>query len=277
MKKLLNFRPSLYLALNIVLGILISYTAIFGYLLFLVLLSIIFIAIQLLFILMYKGGGYFSGKGLVKLKIIFLAITLIMTCVSGLIFTTTITDYDNKNLPDGEYTFRARVSEITEGENGKSLVLTNLVFDDPSIGKLKHKCSLFVYDNCTVKLGDVVIITTVVTNRYSIYDNKFSATYVDKGIKYTAKISGENILVLHNTMNIFDRANLFIKDSLMQGMGRQEFGVSYALLCGNSDFIDEEVLQSFRSAGVAHIFAVSGLHIGFFCSNSKFYMRQTKL
>ena len=38
--------------------------------------------------------------------------------------------------------------------------------------------------------------------------------------------------------------------------------ITCAMLTGNSGFMDEDVLQNFRYGGVAHIFAVSGLHIG---------------
>jgi competence protein ComEC len=49
------------------------------------------------------------------------------------------------------------------------------------------------------------------------------------------------------------------------------------MLCGNSDFIDGELLENYRSVGVAHIFAVSGLHIGFLALVLKFILSKIKM
>ena len=59
-------------------------------------------------------------------------------------------------------------------------------------------------------------------------------------------------------------------------MGEGEFAFSYALLVGNDDFMDDGVITQFRQAGVAHIFAVSGLHIGFLAGVISFVLRKLK-
>ena len=63
---------------------------------------------------------------------------------------------------------------------------------------------------------------------------------------------------------MFESINIFIRDTLKVGLDLDEFTVAYALLCGNSDYMETEIIENFRASGVAHIFAVSGLHIGFF-------------
>lgn len=40
------------------------------------------------------------------------------------------------------------------------------------------------------------------------------------------------------------------------------YGVNYALLTGDTQYISEDLLLKYRETGIAHIFAVSGLHIG---------------
>ena len=39
--------------------------------------------------------------------------------------------------------------------------------------------------------------------------------------------------------------------------------LSCAIIMGNREFVDKPLVRSYRDAGVLHLFAVSGLHIGF--------------
>lgn len=40
------------------------------------------------------------------------------------------------------------------------------------------------------------------------------------------------------------------------------YGLNYAVLTGDTSFIDSTVIERYRNVGIAHLFAVSGLHIG---------------
>lgn len=53
-----------------------------------------------------------------------------------------------------------------------------------------------------------------------------------------------------------------IKDRLYAGMSEDSASVAYAVLTGETSGIDEGLLENLRAGGIAHIFAVSGLHVG---------------
>jgi competence protein ComEC len=114
-----------------------------------------------------------------------------------------------------------------------------------------------------IELGDHITFSGKLTERALQTDGKiFYYTLADK-IKYSAFINASEITVIKGDKTIFQKINLAVKDTLNSGMNKDEFPVAYALICGNSDFIDYEILTSFRQSGVAHIFAVSGMHVGF--------------
>ena len=46
-------------------------------------------------------------------------------------------------------------------------------------------------------------------------------------------------------------------------LDQESFGVAYAMILGDTRYIDDQTLQAFRNVGIAHVFAVSGLHVGF--------------
>lgn len=60
----------------------------------------------------------------------------------------------------------------------------------------------------------------------------------------------------------FLRLNAAIYNVLHEEMEREPADVGYALLTGNSGSVDGGILTAVRAGGIAHIFAVSGLHIG---------------
>lgn len=54
-----------------------------------------------------------------------------------------------------------------------------------------------------------------------------------------------------------------IKSVIYNSMGPKTAGLSYALVTGDKSGIDSGITENFRSAGLSHILAISGLHINF--------------
>ena len=60
------------------------------------------------------------------------------------------------------------------------------------------------------------------------------------------------------------QVSAYCDQQLKQLVGRtQEYGIAAALLLGVKDRLDHEVLEAYSSAGLMHLLAVSGLHVGF--------------
>jgi predicted membrane metal-binding protein len=115
-------------------------------------------------------------------------------------------------------------------------------------------------------VGDVVEFYAKITDVGLKYDGRYSWSNVASGVKYFCTVSREDLAITANDRTLFEDFNVFIRDTLRSGMDDDSFAVAYAMLCGNSDYTDTDVFDGYRSAGVAHIFAVSGLHIGFLSS-----------
>lgn len=54
-----------------------------------------------------------------------------------------------------------------------------------------------------------------------------------------------------------------IYDALSYSLGPENASAAMAILTGDSEGISDESMQKYRNAGIAHIMAVSGMHIGF--------------
>jgi len=174
-----------------------------------------------------------------------------------------INNYEKANLNAHSYKITARVEEVSPTDLGSRLILSSAYVEGDFNGRLNYKISLYVNGDSNFEIGDKISLFAKLKDKPLIYSGRVLSDDISNGIKYTASISADNITILENDKTIFQSVNTFIKDSLYDGLEENEFSIAYAMLLGNSDYMNEQVLSSYRSAGVAHIFAVSGLHIGF--------------
>lgn len=82
----------------------------------------------------------------------------------------------------------------------------------------------------------------------------------EENIKYTCSVYGT--IYSEYGYSFFGNIRSRIRDALYDNLDKDTAAICYAMLVGNTQGIDTETMQSFRFGGIAHIFAVSGLHIG---------------
>ena len=102
------------------------------------------------------------------------------------------------------------------------------------------------------KLGDYVLI------KDGVDTVKFK-----KGIRYRVTEFLSDVYVVDGEANLGEKIRLYVKDLLGEYLSDDAFGVAYAMLLGDKSEMDSEISDMFSNVGIAHIFAVSGLHIGF--------------
>lgn len=158
---------------------------------------------------------------------------------------------------EGTYFITGTVASFTVGNGRCDVLLEDLAFDGaPAGGKLR----LTVLSE-DVRAGDILAFETSVKrnglpmsgNQYAEYCYYSDIRYEGSGVEYNKTGTGKNFL-LRIVSALYDR--------LDGGMGGAEAEVAFALLTGNSRGMDEGISEEVRTGGIAHIFAVSGLHIG---------------
>ena len=271
MKKLLNFRPILFVALSLCLGIITSYFHMQNKIVW----CIFFIATFLLAILSFLT--IFSVKGARIRNLIFAFIFLIFFVVGSLGFSLSMNRYNNANLGGRNYDITAKIVDVNKDDSVTKLVLDNAYIDGNRVGYLHYKISLSVYGENDLEIGNIISFNANLYDKDYMYEDRFNANDIERGIKYNSSISADKITIVANNPNIFERINLFLKNSLKSGLDKTEFTIGYALLTGNSSYMDYDLISSYREAGVAHIFAVSGLHIGFLAGALTLLLKKTKI
>lgn len=155
----------------------------------------------------------------------------------------------------GKYEIRGTVVSFS-AENGYSTaILSHLAFDGERVAG-KMQATFYTEE---VRPGDVVVFTANVKKSGAPTEDYAEYLFANN-VRYTASYASCEIEGVSS--DLFYRLNASLYDLLHENMGKNEADVAYALLTGNSRGIDGELLQAMRTGGIAHIFAVSGLHIG---------------
>ncbi len=273
MKKIMNLRVVFILALSLIVGILSAYFIFMSNAVYAIVFLSVFIAcVSAYLINSIVRKKYLSGTALFLLSALFI--------ITGyLSFNHVLNRYEDYQVGEHYYSaIEGKVDSVRETESGYMLILKDLSVLDNGKEKVDGKLALYVSEENFADIGDVVEFSAYVSTKTAIYEGKLSSSYIERNIKYTASVySNSDFKVKYNDKNVFEKVNVIIRNALSKGMDGNAFATAYALLTGNAEYFDEDVITNFRQAGVAHIFAVSGLHIGFLYGALSFIFKKLKL
>ncbi|MBE5757294.1 MAG: ComEC/Rec2 family competence protein [Clostridiales bacterium] len=268
-KKYINIRPVLFTAFSLILGILFAYFLIKNSLVSYLLLFLTFFA--LIFSIFY------FRKTPDCIRIIKCTIYMTIAFIIGLTsFNAILENYNNANIKEDNYIVQGEIQKVSSTTEGNFYyVIDNVKFllDDKVI---ENSFNFSFYYPEELELGDEVSFEAYVKNYDAFYNGNFSINKVQKNVKYYT-YNVKNLVVTGKSPTIFQKANSLIKDVLKENLTEETFGVSFALMTGDSNFIEDDLLQNYRNAGIAHIFAVSGLHIGFLCAILSFILNKLRV
>ncbi len=239
----INFRPVLFAAFGLAFGIFLFFKIKFGALR----------ASDFLLCALFLCGIFRRPVRFKSAAAVFCAFALFASVGAGLAFAQTARF--SYGVPAGEYKVSGRVISAAE-ENGYSSLLLDCLYADgtPSGGKLRLRVG-----QEGVKVGDIVAFTATL-KRAELPQNGMGEDAFASDLRYTASVS--ICEVTDRTKDPFLLLNAKLYETLHENMEKDEADIAYALLTGNGRGLDGEFSEGVRKGGIAHIFAVSGLHIG---------------
>lgn len=246
MKKLVNFRPFFY-----------CFLAFFGAILFakqIFLSNWVSIVLFILIIAALTTTCLLRNKPKILLLIlVFITLGIAMYLVEIASFNTPI---KQKNL-----FVEARVSQSVTYNKKHYVVLENVVVEGEELGSNAY---LTFYGAPYLNEGDnIEFYANLTPVSCFTSDGKVQSSLYKKGCKYYAnKVSNTEIVVVSSSPTIAESVRSSIKQNISQNMDEENAAITYATLFGDKSEIDSEVISSFQTSGIAHILAVSGLHVG---------------
>ncbi len=265
-EKLFNFRPALFAAFFLVLGIVFSYYRLTRGASHLWLLPLLIVLLALVF-------SESVANFLVRLS----TVVLLLSCffVGGTIFRSQIRSYEDMPIYTGEHIV---VGEVKSKKDGGS---TRLILTEIFIGEDRVEGRMIVYlpvYRCEqIRVGDRVLVKGTVKTDTSFFGKYGFKTEAIRDRKaYTLTTDGECVKVGRAT-NIFLLVRSRLEEVVYESMDETAASLTVALLTGDVDGADEELMDNMRYGGIAHIFAVSGLNVGALFAACLFLFSKTKL
>lgn len=238
-----NFRPALFAALFLA----------FGIFLYLRIRFKSFAVSDLLFLAFFL---FFALPPLNKKRVLPVVVLFAICAGLGALSAHLYTERFLSGATDGEYAVQGAVVDISQGEGYAVATLDDLSLDGRSYsGKLR-----VTVGTDEVRRGDIVAFEGSVKHAGLPRGDFYSSYCYQADIRYTA--GSPEIAKTGTTSNPLLRLKARLYDTLHANMGRDEADLSFALLTGDTKGMDGGLKQAVQRGGIAHIFAVSGLHIG---------------
>lgn len=271
LEKLFNFRLCLFCAVALCLGIVFGYCIFFGSNLVSILLIVGFLLSLSLYVFI------FTTKESRKKSLIFSLVFIVFFLFGFGTQNIQLANYRSADLGNHYYSIQGEIKEVYQTEYGAKYILRDVYIDGNVKGYLSYNVEAYVYGEKLYDLGDIIKFNSYLQDKSFTYDGRFSAYSIEENVKYSVTILDTDITFIKSNPDVFQKVNILIRNNLQAGLSDESFPVAFAMLTGNSDYIDLDTLIKYRQVGVAHIFAVSGLHIGFIALVLNFIFEKLKV
>ncbi len=159
---------------------------------------------------------------------------------------------------DQIYLISGTVKEKGSTAYGEYVIIDNVTaYDDKLSGKVRVYLSEKYGDFCDV--GYTVQFYTQLKFNDAFPYGELNY-YAEDNVKYTCSNYSELKSTYHFSLSGSIRS--LIKNTFYENMSYDTASVCYGMMLGDTQYVDNDALENFRYGGIAHIFAVSGLHIG---------------
>jgi len=267
--KVLQF-PLARITIAFVIGILITY-----FLKPIPMIVFLFLAVSIIIFL----TAYFLSKTNRKFQLFFGIATYLLALAVGITTQTVHTDSNQqnnythcKNIFDKKHTFTLTLREKLKSNtfNDRYIALLNSVDNKKTTGRILlniNKDSL----NHKFVIGNQLKINSLLSkNTNQKNPNQFDyRQYLENKQIYAQLYAEPNEIQLSYEIikDIWfytsQLRNRIIQNLEKSNFGNKELNVAVALIMGQQQDIDPEIIQDYQYAGAVHILSVSGLHIGF--------------
>ena len=249
-EKFCNHRIPLIVAISLVLGVIIGYALSSCHLIFPLVIAIILCVVIFVFLMFF-----FDAKFCVVIFFIILFFFVGFISVSLKVYGNISRSFDGYKEISGE----ARVKSVSVDGDEYTVIAENF-----RSGDLNGGIRLKTYTDLSV--GDIIKIDGkakyVSCEYFNIHPLKNS---------YDFEAYFASVTIVKKTADFFSSISSKAETALMSNMNETEGGICVALLLGDTRYVSQELYEKFSLSGVAHIFAVSGLHVGFLATAFSFF------
>lgn len=261
MKRLINVRYPLCFCIGLILGIYASFETYFGNIWLVICFAVVLTALFIV-CLATKSSLY---KAVLCAAI---ALTVGFACMQ-----LAIVDQNGNAAVSQEVVITGRVCDVKRNGKKYNAVYLEDCTDNGGV-KLRGRIRYVVFDGDKYQTGDVLTLRGTLDSVYPVKAD-VNTFYVKNNVRYDITDVTELDSML-GQVKLDEKIRRYIYDTTKTYM--QDNGdVAYALLTGDRNALDENKADAFSAAGIAHLLAVSGLHVGFLVAICTFLLKRFKL
>ena len=201
------------------------------------------------------------------------ALALAIILVGGFTSFARLKNFENTNVGLDELCeVSGRVTEKGYAGEGEYVICDRLNIDgEKAGGKMYVYLSQRYGEFCDV--GYTINFTSLVRPQ-TAFEYAELNYFAEQDIRYYAPVYSN--LKSQYGFSLFGTLRAKIRNLLYENTDSESAGICFALLTGNTDGIQNSTMLNFRYGGVAHLFAVSGLHIGILFSIVRFITKKLR-
>lgn len=200
----------------------------------------------------------------IKRKIVYLLIPVFAFIFACSIFNISVNSFNN-NANINPTNIYCRVYSISSVDNGIIRVKAdNCKFDGKGY---KTNINILIYDDESnfknVEIGSVISFKPIKFYKSDLEYNSSipNSKMFSDNLKYTATCNIDNLMVQKIDKTFVEKIKQNIKDNLSGNLSNENVEIAYSALFGDKELLSEEQYSAYRLSGIAHLLAVSGLHV----------------
>ena len=269
-KRVLNIRKPFTVFVGMIVGILLAYffvVKIFAKssVVFLIIISSILLLLAVASIVCvvlhkYGIGGEIVAKCYKYCKeIILMFVALIVAVILAIIsLLSYVTEYNIS----GTAIVTAVVENITEYEYGYAVDLCDV--------KVEISDQTYTVDHAKVYVSDDQIVGKLEVGTVIKFDGDFGDPNVFNDNNFLMFVNGNgcvinvdgNVDIIRSSITLRSKILNYVKSVIYDNMSKSNGILSYSMLFGDTNDVNNDINLVFSIAGVSHLLAVSGLHVG---------------
>ena len=263
-RKVVNFRASLFAVIGVILGIFAFYEILFG--------DFYFLIVSLSLCLVFGIVTFILKRKAWKISVFVLVFIMLGFVVSQLYYANRV---KNETLGvSAEIT--GRVTDVAQNGDGETRwrYLDGCSGKDGTAFDGRVKVIFVGQSELNLSVGDVV---TVRGTMYSVYPFKsdVNSSYLREDYRYEMN---DAVLISkrEGKLKLDEIIRRYVYDTV-KGYMPENADLAYSLITGDKDALSKDISQTFSRAGIAHLLAVSGLHVGFVVATLAFVLKKFRL
>ena len=271
MRRIVNFRAFLIIAAAVAFAAIFAFLSfinrLLGWILFIALVAF---SVTLVFVSFSRGRK--------KYICVTFIISALLSVEAFFNFIITVGSWNRETIIESEnYSVSGTVDDVYDSDGRTVIILRNV-----SIIGQKHAGKIRIYAPDEIRLSEIDVGDTVYVESIRLYRNnliengKVNAYYKRTNIRYNANAFAGDVEFVHGKKNFLDIVSGGIHSLFATNMGSGYGAVAYAMLTGDKSGISYETYSAYNISGIAHVLAVSGLHVGFVAAIISFLMKKLK-